>query len=157
PSRARRSTSTGRRREMVLTVPPGNGRWRHRSANQQSQNERPIHVLHKPDKLISYRQLLSCRFRTRENTPMAITYEVLALRYGILVARLQFQNYIIPDDHAAPDPLDFYVSAIRGNGRTIVMDTGFNPVSAKRRGRELLRSPAEALLQAGIDPAEVRD
>src|SRR5262249_17834147 len=57
------------------------------------------------------------------------TYEVLALRYGIFDGRLQFQNYIIPDDHAAPDPLDFYVFAIRGNGRTIVMDTGFNPVS----------------------------
>ena len=44
---------------------------------------------------------------------MAVTYEVLALRYGIFDGRLQFQNYIIPDDHAAPDPLDFYVFAIR--------------------------------------------
>ena len=68
--------------------------------------------------------------------PATPTYEVLALRYGIFDGRLQFQNYIIPDDHAAPDPIDFYVFAIRGNGRTIVMDTGFNPVSAKRRGRE---------------------
>ena len=85
------------------------------------------------------------------------TYEVLALRYGIFDGRLQFQNYIIPDDHAAPDPLDFYIFAIRGNGRTIVMDTGFNPVSAARRGRELLRTPSDALLQAGIDPAEVPD
>ncbi len=47
--------------------------------------------------------------------------------------------------------------AIRGNGRTIVMDTGFNPVSAARRGRELLRTPAQALLDAGIDPAETKD
>src|SRR6201996_1751595 len=85
------------------------------------------------------------------NHDMAITYEILALRYGILDGgRLQYQNYIIPDDHLAPDPLDFLVFAIRGNGRTIVMDTGFNPVSAKRRGRELLRSPANALMEAGI-------
>ena len=41
---------------MVLTVSPGNLHWRHRSANGQSQNERPTHVLHKPDKIISYRQ-----------------------------------------------------------------------------------------------------
>jgi glyoxylase-like metal-dependent hydrolase (beta-lactamase superfamily II) len=89
---------------------------------------------------------------------MAITYEILALRYGILDGgRLQYQNYIIPDDHLAPDPLDFLVFAIRGNGRTIVMDTGFNPVSATRRGRELLRTPAQALLDAGIDPAETKD
>lgn len=85
------------------------------------------------------------------------TYELLALRYGIFDGRLQFQNYIIPDDHAAPDPLDFFVFAIRGNERTIVMDTGFNPVSATRRGRALLRTPAQALLDAGIDPAEVKD
>ena len=32
----------------------------------------------------------------------SVTYEVLALRYGIFDGRLQFQNYIIPDDHAAP-------------------------------------------------------
>jgi glyoxylase-like metal-dependent hydrolase (beta-lactamase superfamily II) len=85
-----------------------------------------------------------------------------ALRGKTKRRRMQFQNYIIPDDHAAPDPLDFYVFAIRGplgstNPRTIVMDTGFNPASAKRRGRELLRTPAEALLHAGIDPADVPD
>ena len=86
-----------------------------------------------------------------------ITYEVLALRYGIFDGRLQYQNLLIPDDHAAPDPLDFYVFAIRGNGRTIVMDTGFNPSSAARRGRALMRTPAQALLDAGIDPGEVKD
>ncbi|MGE0224045.1 MAG: N-acyl homoserine lactonase family protein [Acetobacteraceae bacterium] len=85
------------------------------------------------------------------------TYEVLALRYGIFDGRLQYQNFMVPDDHAAPDPLDFYVFAIRGAGGTIVMDTGFNPASAKRRGRELLRTPAQALIDAGIDPGEVKD
>ncbi len=86
-----------------------------------------------------------------------LTYEILALRYGIFDGRRQYQNYLMPDDHAAPDLLDFYVFAIRGNGRTIVMDTGFNPISAQRRGRELLRTPAAALLEAGIDPATVPD
>ncbi|HET6184344.1 MAG TPA: N-acyl homoserine lactonase family protein [Acetobacteraceae bacterium] len=85
------------------------------------------------------------------------TYEILALRYGIFDGRYQFQNYIIPDDHAAPDPLDFLVFAIRGNGLTIVMDTGFNPDSAKRRGRELLCTPEQALRNAGIEPATVKD
>jgi glyoxylase-like metal-dependent hydrolase (beta-lactamase superfamily II) len=84
-------------------------------------------------------------------------YEILALRYGIFDGRIAAQNYLMPDDHMAPDPLDFLVFAIRGGGRTIVMDTGFNPVSAKRRGRELLCTPAAALRNAGIDAAEVRD
>jgi glyoxylase-like metal-dependent hydrolase (beta-lactamase superfamily II) len=49
------------------------------------------------------------------------------------------------------------VFAIRGEGRTIVMDTGFNPVSAKRRGREILCPPQTALRNAGIDSTEVKD
>lgn len=85
------------------------------------------------------------------------TYEILALRYGIFDGRLQFQNYMTPDDHAAPDPLDFLVFAIRGAGRTIVMDTGFSPESAKRRGRELLCTPEQALRNAGIEPGTVKD
>ncbi|HVB69486.1 MAG TPA: N-acyl homoserine lactonase family protein [Acetobacteraceae bacterium] len=86
-----------------------------------------------------------------------VTYEVLALRYGIFDGRRQYQNYTMPDDHAAPDPLDFFVFAIRGGGRTIVMDTGFNLESAKRRGRELICTPDAALRNAGIDPATVKD
>ena len=85
------------------------------------------------------------------------TYEILALRYGIFSPRIQAQNLMTPDDHMSPDPLDFLVFAIRGAGRTIVMDTGFTPASAARRGRELLCSPAEALRNAGVDPAGVPD
>jgi len=32
-------------------------------------------------------------------------HEVLALRYGIFDGRTQGQNFMLPDDHAAPDPL----------------------------------------------------
>lgn len=37
------------------------------------------------------------------------------------------------------------------------MDTGFDAESAARRGRSLMRTPAQALLDAGIDPAETKD
>lgn len=37
------------------------------------------------------------------------------------------------------------------------MDTGFSPESGLRRGREILRTPAQALLDAGIDPVSVKD
>jgi hypothetical protein len=46
---------TGRRREMVRTVSPGNVRRRHRSSRGQNSNDRTHDVLPKPDKLISYR------------------------------------------------------------------------------------------------------
>ena len=84
-------------------------------------------------------------------------YEILALRYGTFDGRMQYQNLLVPDDHSAPDPLDFYVFAIRGAGRTIVMDTGFNPESGARRGRGMARTPAQSLLDAGIDPAAAED
>ena len=63
------------------------------------------------------------------------TYEVLALRYGIFDGRLQYQNFIIPDDHAAPDPLDFYVFAIRGADRT-ARDAGHGSTSPAADGDE---------------------
>ena len=84
-------------------------------------------------------------------------YEVFALRYAHVADRTQGDNLILPDDHAAPMPLDFFVWAIRGGGRTIVVDTGFDEASAARRNRTWLRSPIKALAGLGIDAASVKD
>ena len=88
------------------------------------------------------------------------TYEVLALRYGIFDGR-----HAVSELHHSRRPRRAGSAGFLrvrhprpiGAARTIVMDTGFNPVSATRRGRELLCTPAQALLNAGIDPAEVKD
>ena len=84
-------------------------------------------------------------------------YEILALRYAHLAERTQRDVLVFPEDHAAPMPLDFFVWAIRGEGRGIVLDTGYDAASAARRGRQWLRSPIAALRQAGIDPDAVED
>ncbi len=84
-------------------------------------------------------------------------YEILALRYAHLAERTQRDVLVFPEDHDAPMPLDFFVWAIRGEGRTIVLDTGFDEASAKRRGRVWLRSPIDAFRGIGIDAAEVKD
>jgi len=84
-------------------------------------------------------------------------YEVLALRYATMQNRTAGDNFMFPDDHATPMPIDYYVWAIRGHGRTIVVDTGFGPKAASARGRVLLRSPVEALASVGIDAATVTD
>lgn len=84
-------------------------------------------------------------------------YEVFALRYATLAARTQGENFIFPDDHAAPMPIDYFIWAIRGNGRTIVVDTGFSPQSGIARGRQFLHSPDAALKILGIEPAAVPD
>ncbi len=85
------------------------------------------------------------------------TYEILALRYATLQERTAASNFMYPDDHASKMPMDYFIWAIRGAGRTIVVDTGFAPDVAAARGRVLLRSPAEALAAVGIDAATVTD
>jgi glyoxylase-like metal-dependent hydrolase (beta-lactamase superfamily II) len=84
-------------------------------------------------------------------------YEIFALRYAHFADRTQGSNLIFPDDHAAPMPIDFFVWAVRGGGRTIVLDTGFDAASAQRRNRRWIRSPLDALRGIGIEPAEVAD
>jgi glyoxylase-like metal-dependent hydrolase (beta-lactamase superfamily II) len=84
-------------------------------------------------------------------------YEVYALRYATVADRTRGANFLAPDDHAALMPIDFFIWAIRGNGRTIIVDTGFDAASAARRGRAWLRSPMDALRGLGIDPATVPD
>jgi glyoxylase-like metal-dependent hydrolase (beta-lactamase superfamily II) len=84
-------------------------------------------------------------------------YEVFALRYARMPEALQGDFLMFADDHAAPMPLDFFLWAIRGNGHTIVLDTGFDEASAKRRERDLIRSPIAALAGIGIDAATVKD
>ena len=86
-------------------------------------------------------------------------YEVFALRYARMPEPLQREVLMFADDHAASMPLDFFVWAIRGNGRSILLDTGFDEASGKRRERErdLIRSPIAALAGIGIDAAAVKD
>ena len=73
------------------------------------------------------------------------------------VYKRQSQNFIMSDGHDGPMPMDFYIWVIRGQGRTIVVDTGFSAGASERRNRRFVHRPAEALAQAGVDPAAVHD
>ena len=86
------------------------------------------------------------------------TYEVLALRYAERTARTRQENFLEPvDDHDSPMPMDFFIWVVRNEDRTIVIDTGFGHEEARRRDREILRTPSEALAGVGIDAASVED
>lgn len=89
--------------------------------------------------------------------PHTVTYEIYALRYATHQQRTARENFLFPDVHDAPMPIDYYVWAIRGGGRTLVLDTGFELEAGKRRGRELLRPPTEVLAKLGIDARQVED
>jgi glyoxylase-like metal-dependent hydrolase (beta-lactamase superfamily II) len=86
-----------------------------------------------------------------------VEYEIVAIRYATQQDRTAASNFIFPDDHAAHMPIDYFVWAITGGGRTIVVDTGFGAAAAARRGRTPIRSTPEALALAGVDAATVQD
>jgi glyoxylase-like metal-dependent hydrolase (beta-lactamase superfamily II) len=84
------------------------------------------------------------------------TYEIYAVRYAHHERRAS-ENFLGGDPHDGPMPLDYFAWAIKGEDRTLVLDTGFDRAMAKQRGREFLRPPRDGLLAIGVDPAEVGD
>ena len=84
-------------------------------------------------------------------------YEVYAVRYAHNPAARRPHNFVGGDPHAAPMPLDYFVWAIKGNGRTLILDTGFDAAMSAKRGRDFIRSPGEGLKTIGIDPDTVED
>lgn len=85
-----------------------------------------------------------------------VMYEVYAVRYGTHERRSS-HNFLGGDTHDVPMPLDFYVWAIKGGGKTFIFDTGFDPAVGQRRQRTYLCDPGEGLKAIGIEPHEVED
>jgi len=85
-------------------------------------------------------------------------YEVYAVKYATMAERRRSGNFIGVDPHDdAPMPIDYFVWAIVGKDRSFVVDTGFVETDAKKRGRNLLRNPAEGLATIGIDAATAEE
>ena len=85
------------------------------------------------------------------------TYEVFAIRYGSRPERMRSENFIAGDPHDGPMALDYFVWAIVGAGRTVVVDTGFDYEEGKRRNRKIFRLPREGLEMIGVDAAKAED
>jgi len=83
-------------------------------------------------------------------------YEIYALKYARHERRAS-ENFIGGDAHDGPMPLDYYVWLVRGEGREIVVDTGFSAAMAAKRGREHLRCPAAGLALLGVEAKRVKD
>jgi glyoxylase-like metal-dependent hydrolase (beta-lactamase superfamily II) len=84
------------------------------------------------------------------------TYEIYAIKYAQL-ARKSSANFVGGDEHDTDMPLFYYVWVVKGAERTIVVDTGFNPEVAKKRGRTITRPVAEGLNALGVAPDKVED
>jgi len=88
---------------------------------------------------------------------LTATPRVVAVRYGTLAATrsaffLRHEDYGEPD---GPQSLDYYLWVVGEGAGALVVDTGFDPEVAARRGRTCLCPPREALARLGVDPGAV--
>src|SRR6204780_4191845 len=108
--------------------------------------------------LLVERWLAAAGQNEKEARPMETTYEIYALRYATMSPRTPHMNYISPDPHeTAASDLDYFVWVIRGGGRHILVDTGFNELEAGLRSRKLTLNPAEALTRFGVHAESIKD
>jgi glyoxylase-like metal-dependent hydrolase (beta-lactamase superfamily II) len=82
-------------------------------------------------------------------------YKIYAVWYGqrSTIAREVFYG----DFHDAPVTLAYYVWVVTDGNRTVVVDLGFTPEVAAKRGREIARPIEQGLKLIGVDPASVQD
>jgi len=86
-----------------------------------------------------------------------VKYEVYAVRYGTLASRksdlyYRYESYHEPDAEAS---MAYYFWILRSGDRTILVDTGFDPGAAARRGRNCVVAPLDALSELGIARGDV--
>jgi glyoxylase-like metal-dependent hydrolase (beta-lactamase superfamily II) len=88
-----------------------------------------------------------------------VSRRVFAVRYAHRDARRaeHFYGPDPPDPHDAPMAMDYFLWAITGDGAPVVVDAGFTPETARRRGREVVADPIAVLAALGVDAAEVGD
>src|SRR6195256_2485923 len=98
------------------------------------------------------------RNQQQEMKPMGNVYEIYALRYATMSPRTPHLNYLLPDPHeTTAQDLDYFVWLIRGQGRDILVDTGFNAEEASSRSRKLTLNPVDALARFGVNADDIRD
>jgi glyoxylase-like metal-dependent hydrolase (beta-lactamase superfamily II) len=87
----------------------------------------------------------------------APTWEVTAVRYGTrMTTRAEcYANYDALGEPDAPLRMDYFFWLLRGDGGTILVDSGFDPEVGERRGRTTICPPVEALAQLGVSPAQI--
>jgi glyoxylase-like metal-dependent hydrolase (beta-lactamase superfamily II) len=84
-------------------------------------------------------------------------WKVLAIHYGTAVRPVGELGLEAGDPHDAPGRIEYFVWLIRHGERLILVDTGFSPQEAERRGRTMLIHPVEALRQLGISASSITD
>jgi len=88
--------------------------------------------------------------------PSLPCHALYAIRYAQRDA-MRSSHFMGGDAHDGPMPMDYFVWVAVHAGRAVLIDLGFTPQAAKRRRREFLQDPIEALRLLDIDPVTVED
>jgi glyoxylase-like metal-dependent hydrolase (beta-lactamase superfamily II) len=78
--------------------------------------------------------------------------EILAVRYGTLRATKGDLYHEL--DSSEPQSLDYFFWVLRYDDATVLVDTGFDPEVAARRGRSCICPPVEAVRRLGIESVD---
>jgi glyoxylase-like metal-dependent hydrolase (beta-lactamase superfamily II) len=86
-------------------------------------------------------------------------FEIYAIRYAKQDLRDEGHMFLGGQHGKMVQGLDFFTYALKGGGRTWIVDTGMTDVQARRMGRDyqFLCRPSEALREIGIDAASEPD
>lgn len=89
----------------------------------------------------------------------AVDRGVYALRYAYRTASVRGEHfYGHPDGCTDPWPIDYFTWVVLAGDRTVVVDAGFTPEAAERRGnRPYLATPVDLLRRLGREPGDVSD
>src|SRR5260221_2875757 len=89
---------------------------------------------------------------------MGNVYAIYPIRYATMSPGMPQLNFRMPDPHeTTAQDLDYFVWLIRGHGRDILVDTGFNATEAQLRNRKLTLNPVEALARFGVGANTIKD
>lgn len=83
------------------------------------------------------------------------TYKIYGIRHAVNTIRTRGQNFILDADPTAPLQMDSYLWVLIGPDRTIVVDTGIDPVKGAKNSHEQVMPPVEGLRALGVDPETV--
>mmetsp|Transcript_28784 Transcript_28784/g.54671 ORF Transcript_28784/g.54671 Transcript_28784/m.54671 type:complete len:266 (+) Transcript_28784:1510-2307(+) len=84
-------------------------------------------------------------------------WEVYAIKYADRDARTRADSFIFDDNHDAPHAMDYFMWLIRGHGRVILVDTGYDEAEAAARGRPIRLDPVAALKPFDLNPEDVTE
>ena len=86
-------------------------------------------------------------------------WEVFALKYAEQdeTTRKRGDNFLFDDHPDLGHGIDFFVWVLKSELGVILVDTGYDEAEAKRRGKPILRDPAEALSALDIRAEDLTD